>query len=373
MDDIKKKKKHKKKKSKKKRACTNCGAELTYLPGTDTISCQYCGHKEQIKVDKIAIKEIKLKKYLKKIGEKAHSEEVTMIQCKECGANQSIEENIKSLKCVYCSSPLLVSDSKKEEWILPGAVAPFQIGPKKCHQIFVKWVKSLWFAPNKLHKMALDAGNLKGLYLPYWTFDAQVEAEYEGMRGDYYYVDVPYTTIDEDGDTVTEERTERRIEWSYTSGFVEGFIDDILIKASHQKKNPIPNSVSNWNLNSLQPFNNDFLTGFITEKYTVSLKDGHSSAIKEVQNIVRRWAREDIGGDQQQVSSIDVELSEETFKHILLPIYMSVYKYNGKQYTFYVNGQTGQIGGKRPYSFWKIAFLILGILAFILLIVIILN
>ena len=51
-----------------------------------------------------------------------------------------------------------------------------------------------------------------------------------------------------------------------------------------------------------------------------------------------------------------MKLSEETFKHILLPVYVSSYRYNGKEYNFFVNGETGTISGSRPYSFWKIFF-----------------
>ena len=355
-------------KSELKKACVNCGAELLYAPGTTTLNCEYCGHTEEILATENSFEELELKDYLSKMGGQSHSEEISMLHCKNCGANQHVEENYKSLSCVYCNMPLIIEDTYKEDWIIPGAVLPFQINQEKAHQTFQKWVNGLWFAPNDLKKAAIDPENTKGLYLPYWTFDAQLYADYTGQRGDYYYVSVPYTTT-ENGKTVRRTRQERRTRWSYAQGNVKGFVDDTLIKASHQRSGIIPRTIAHWNLQELKPFNNDYLSGFITEKYTISLEKGHLKANDEAHLIAKNWARRDIGGDTQRVSSIDVRLTEETFKHILLPMYVSAYTFKEKQYNFFVNGQTGQLSGQRPYSFWKIFFLVIFILAVLLLVI----
>ncbi len=354
--------------SENKKSCSNCGAELTYKPSTTSIQCDYCGHEETIIQNQDGFKELELKPYLDKMGSSSHSEEIIMLHCKNCGANQHIEENYKSLHCVYCATPLIIEDAYKEDWILPGAIIPFQINQKESHQIFSKWVKNIWFAPNNLKKATLDPENTKGLYLPYWTFDAQLKASYTGQRGDYYYVNVPYTTK-VNGKTVQSTRQEQRTRWTSVQGNIKGFIDDTLIKASNQKKNNIPSKVTNWNLTALETFNTSFLAGFITEKYTIPLKEGHLSANIEAKRIATTWAKQDIGGDTQRVEEINMLLNNETFKHILLPVYISAYQYNGKKYNFYVNGQTGSISGKRPYSFWKIFFFVLLILSVIITIV----
>ena len=340
-----------------KKACINCGAELLYAPGTTELKCDYCGHTQEIPPEENAFKELELQKYLSEMGSLSHSEEITMLHCKNCGANQHIEENYKSLHCVYCSMPLIIEDAYKEEWILPGAVLPFQKDQKKAHAIFKNWVAGLWWAPNDLKKAALDPQNTKGLYCPYWTFDAQLVADYVGQRGDYYYVTVSYTNNKGQRST----RQERRTRWSPARGTISGFVDDTLIKASKQKAGVIPRAVALWNLKSLQPFNSSYLAGFVTEKYTIPLKDGHLKANKEAKNIATRWACRDIGGDTQRVSSLDMRLSDETFKHILLPVYVSAYKFKEKRYNFFVNGQTGAVSGQRPYSFWKIFLFILAI------------
>jgi DNA-directed RNA polymerase subunit RPC12/RpoP len=344
-----------------KKSCVNCGAELLYAPGTTELKCEYCGHTETITPTENGFEELKLKPYLESMGSQSHSEEIMMLHCKNCGANQHVEENYKSLRCVYCTMPLIIEDAYKEEWILPGAVLPFQIDQKKAHSIFQKWVSGLWWAPNNLKRAALDPQNTKGLYAPYWTFDAQLSANYTGQRGDYYYVTVPYTTT-VNGRSVTKSRQERRTRWTPASGRIQGFVDDTLIKASKQKAGVIPIAVAHWNLKELKPFNSSFLSGFITEKYTIPLKEGNLEANKEAKRIATLWACRDIGGDTQRVSSLDMKLTDETFKHILLPVYISAYLFNGKRYNFFVNGQTGAVSGQRPYSFWKIFLFILAIL-----------
>ncbi len=342
-----------------KKACINCGAEMKYQPGTENISCDYCGHQETITLDENGFEELELYPYLKEMGAQRHSEEVSMLQCKNCGATQHIEENYKSLHCVYCSMPLVIEDQYQEEWILPGAVLPFQIDQKKSYQIFQSWVKRLWFAPNKLKKASLDPQFTKGLYLPYWTFDAQLRAQYSGQRGEYYYENKRVRNAQ--GKMVNQRV--RKTRWYPASGEVSGFVDDTLVEASKQRKGRVPSKIARWNLKLLQPFNSSFLRGFVTEKYTIPLKQGHLAAKGEAEDIARRWCRQDIGGDTQRISHMNMQLSEETFKHILLPVYISAYRYNGKEYNFFVNGENGQISGTRPYSFWKIFLtVLLGIL-----------
>ena len=308
-----------------KKSCVNCGAELKYSPGTTSITCDYCGHKEEIQLNPNGFVELELYPYLEQMGSQLHSEEITMLQCKNCGANQHIEEHYKSLHCAYCSMPLVVDDAYKEDWILPGAVLPFQLDHKKSFQIFEKWVKGLWFAPNKLKKASIDPQFTKGLYLPYWTFDAQLFAKYTGQRGVYYYVTQSYT--DSQGNRKT--RNVRKTRWYPVSGKVSGFVDDTLINASKQKSGRVPTKITKWNLDKLQPFTSSFLAGFVTEKYTISLKEGHLKSKEEADRIAKRWCRRDIGGDTQRVTSMTVKLTEETFKHILLPVYISAYRYKG--------------------------------------------
>jgi len=337
-----------------KKSCANCGAALAFKPGSTHLECVYCGYEEFIEQSKSSFEELELSHYLKVVGDNAFTDKIALVKCKSCGSNQHIKENFKSLSCVYCSEPLLIEDVQKEGWIMPGAVLPFQIDKNQSRQLFFKWINSLWFAPNKLKKAALDPEKLHGLYVPYWTFDANLSANYSGMRGDYYY---ETRTIRTSKGTKTQQV--RKIRWSSASGSVKGFVDDILVSASAKRKNQIPTKIYGWDLKKLQTFNQQFLNGFVTEKYTVSLKEGHQTSFKRAKQIAHQWIRRDIGGDTQQIHHADITLKDESFKHILLPVYLSSYRYNGKLYQFFINGENGKISGDRPISYWKIFFAVL--------------
>ena len=353
------------KKSENKKACANCGAEMKFKPGSHQLKCEYCGYEEYIEQTKSSFEELELEHYLRVVGENAYTETIDLLHCKNCGANQHVEESFKSLDCVYCSEPLIKEDIEKEGWILPQAVLPFQLDAKKARSIFKNWVNGIWFAPSNLKKAALDPEGLHGLYIPYWTFDANLNAAYQGQRGDYYYETQKIRT--KNG---TRTQQVRKTRWSYASGSVKGFVDDILINASQKKQREVPNTISHWNVKELAPFNSKYLSGFVTEKYTVSLKEGHHQSFQEAKEIAYTWIRRDIGGDTQRIQDANIKLSDETFKHILLPVYISSYRFNGKEYLFYINGQTGSLSGTRPYSFWKIFFLVLFIIVIIAVIAI---
>ena len=347
------------------KSCANCGAELKFKPGSHQLNCAYCGYEEFIEQSKSSFEELELQHYLKVVGENAYTETIDLLHCKNCGANQHVEENFKSLDCVYCGEPLIREDIDKEGWILPGALVPFQLDAKKARLIFKNWVSRIWFAPNKLKRAALDPEGLHGLYIPYWTFDSNLSAAYQGQRGDYYYETKTVRTK-----SGVQTRQVQKTRWSHASGTVNGFVDDILINASEKKRRDIPSQIAHWNLMELVVFNSKYLAGFVTEKYTISLKDGHHQSFQEAKHIAYNWIRRDIGGDTQRINHADIKLSDETFKHILLPVYISSYKYNGKEYHFYINGQTGTLSGTRPYSFWKIFFLVLFIIVVFALIAI---
>ncbi len=337
-----------------KKSCADCGAALAFKPGSTQLECAYCGYEEFIEQSKTSFEELELTHYLKVVGDNAFTDKIDLIKCKSCGSNQHVQERFKSLSCVYCNEPLMVEDVHKEGWIMPGAVLPFQIDKTQSRQLFFKWINSLWFVPNKLKKAVLDPEKLQGLYVPFWTFDANLSALYKGMRGDYYYETRTVKTS-----KGTKRQQVRKTSWSSASGSVKGFVDDILVSATVERKNQIPKRIYGWDLKKLQPFHQQFLNGFVTEKYTVSLKEGHKASFKQAKQIAHRWIRQDIGGDTQQIHQAAITLEDESFKHILLPVYRSSYRYNGKLYSFFINGENGKITGDNPVSYWKIFFAVL--------------
>ena len=195
---------------------------------------------------------------------------------------------------------------------------------------------------------------MNGIYVPYWTFDADTKSSYTGQRGTDYYVT---RTVTRNGKK--QQVRQRKTRWRAASGRVARFFDDVLVLASRSLPKNYTDGLEPWDLSSLEPYKPEYLAGFRAEGYQVELQDGFTEARAYMDRMILRDVKYDIGGDRQRVSNVDTKISDVTLKHILLPVWLAAYKYRGKTYRFVVNGQTGRVQGERPYSAWKIAIAVL--------------
>lgn len=339
-------------------SCSNCGAELKYQPGTKTLICEYCDSKNEIHEEKTIIEELDFEKYIENLeAENLESEKI--ISCKSCSSSSVVDESLKSFHCPYCSAPLVQDDISEERFIKPSYLLPFNIEDEKITSLLSGWTNRLWFAPNNLKKAALSPIGLKGVYVPYWTFDVNTSSSYTGERGENYTVTVG---------SGNSQRTETRTRWHYTSGHVYLSFDDLIIPASGNISQKSLMELEPWNTSELVKANDQYLSGFITEKYKIKLKEGFQTAKIEIDDQIRSEIKSDIGGDDQRISSVNTQYNNIKFKHILLPVYVSSYRYNNKIYNFYVNGRSGKLVGQRPYSIIKIALAIIAAILLFLLV-----
>ena len=339
-------------------ACTNCGADLQYNPGTTELKCQYCGTTNEIPESNVEIQELDFNKYLTELADEEPQMTINVVKCEKCGATSSLEPNIQSASCPYCATPLIVNNAKEESIIKPSSLLPFKINKNEARSFFEKWVKSLWFAPNQLKKAHLLLDKFKGIYLPFWTYDSNTATNYLGQRGTYYYVNETYTTT-ENGKSVTRTRQVRKVHWTTVSGHVTDVFDDVLIPASKSLPEKYVRELEPWDLPNLKPFEESFLSGFISEKYQRNLKEGFEEAKIVMDNTIRQTIRRDIGGDEQRIINMNTSYSDITFKHILLPVYVCAYNFKQKIYQFLVNARTGEVQGERPWSWVKITLAVL--------------
>ncbi|MCC6180513.1 MAG: hypothetical protein IT237_01635 [Bacteroidia bacterium] len=340
--------------------CKDCGANLKYLPGTPYLNCEYCGVKNEIESNKeLEIIENDYETFLSDKASKEVKQEISTVKCSNCAASTTLPPNVTSSNCPYCDTPLVIKDASTSTIIKPSYLLPFKINNKEATQIFESWVSGLWFAPSKLKQYAQQSSEkLKGMYMPYWTYDTNTISNYAGMRGDHYYITETYT----DSQGKTQTRQVRRTRWSSASGTVYNEFDDVLIIASRSLPESLVNDLEPWDLKDLAAYNDKFLSGFITESYQTDLKTGFDKAKLKMRPVIESRVRQDIGGDEQQINSLNSEYNDITFKHILLPLWISSYKYNDKVYRFLINARTGEAQGERPYSAIKIVLFIATIL-----------
>lgn len=343
-------------------ACVSCGADLIYKPGTRHLVCSYCNAENDIPDIGEPVNENDFYAFIDNESATSLRMTISTVNCKSCGADTTIEPNIRSQNCPYCMNPLVVENTITDSVIQPKGILPFKLNKEEARNKFKSWVKGLWFAPNDLKKATLDPNRFNGMYIPYWTFDSLTTSRYMGQRGEHYYVNESYTVV-ENGKSTVKTRSVQRTRWFTVSGNVSHPFDDVLVVASHSLPLNYVEKLEPWDLENITRFDERFLGGFITEKYKLELKEGFDTAKTKMDTYIRTLVRRDIGGDEQRIISLQTDHSNITFKHILLPIYLSAFRFKGKVYNFLVNGRTGEVQGERPYSAWKIALLVIAVLA----------
>jgi len=345
--------------------CAQCGAQLRYTPGQTRLTCDHCGHVQDIAPTSDrrrarALLEHDLRAGLRDDLPAEASAEVRTTTCTGCGAQIEFSGASHATECPFCASPVVL-DSGAHRLIKPQALVPFQLTETEARGELTKWLAGRWFAPSTLLEYARKGRAMNGVYVPFWTFDAATRSSYTGQRGEYYY-ETRSVNVQVNGKTERREERVRKTRWYSASGRVARDFDDVLVMGSASLPPRLGNDLTPWDLGALQPYTPDYLAGFQAEGYTVSLADADQAAKASMARVIEGDVRRDIGGDEQRISSIDTDHSDETFKHILLPVWMAAYKYNGKSYRFLVNGQTGEVQGERPWSIWKITFAVLVVL-----------
>ncbi len=342
--------------------CVNCGADLRYSPGQTELTCENCGTVQKItaatKQGKTrALGELSLARGLRDDLPGAAMEDVRSTSCPSCGAVVEFTGASHATECPFCATPVVI-DTGTRRAIKPQAVVPFMFTESQARSSMVKWMGGLWFAPSALLEYARKGRALNGIYVPFWTYDAATQSSYSGQRGEHYY-ETRTVNVTVNGKTEQRQEQVQKTRWYSASGRVARDFDDVLVMASASLPQRLGNDLTPWDLGSLVPYTPDYLAGFQAEGYTVTLAEGHATARTIMASTINQDVRRDIGGDDQRINNVDTDFEDETFKHILLPVWMAAYKYNGKSYRFLVNGQTGEVQGERPYSIWKITFAVL--------------
>jgi len=298
------------------------------------------------------IEEYDFKSALRKLSDQRPQLMDKKIVCNKCGSSFTLTPYSISSNCPYCGTPA-ITDFVHE--ITPQSLLPFQITQKEAKERFKTWIGSLWFAPSAFTKYLNDGKKLQGYYLPYWTYDSNTVTRYRGQRGDTYYVTVTRTVV-RNGRQQRIRVQEPRIRWTPASGSVSVTFDDITIGASKTISRTIINSVEPWDTGQLKTFDEKYLSGFEAEEYTIGLDNGFEFAKAKMRSVIERSIRRDIGGDQQQIHSVDTRYHNVTFKNVLFPLWTASFEWKDKIYNYAINAQTGKIAGERPYSILKIIF-----------------
>lgn len=352
--------------------CNSCGARLVFSPGASALKCPYCGQENKPGMPVEHVQELDFYEYFARAAEQGESEEKQTVTCSSCSAISGVDKNISLVKCPFCGSQL-TAQAKGSRLIKPGAILPFKITRSRATEEFRQWLSGLWFAPGELKDYASASDGIKGMYIPCWTFDSRVTTQYEGQRGEDCFETEQYVEKDSQGNVVTRSRQVVRTRWHKACGGVVNTFDDVLVLAGKALPSQIVSSLEPWDLKNLVPYADEYMSGFQAEAYQLDLGAGFEKAKMIMDGGVRRSIERDIGGNRQQITAARSQYDSITFKHVLLPVWISAYRYRDNTYRFLVNARTGQVQGERPYSMFKMIMAGITVLFALLIIALLLK
>lgn len=337
--------------------CPQCGGVMDFDPATGNLKCPYCDYEEAIKIQEESPEKAEELDFYAAEHTANHDwgAETKTILCKACGAESIYDALQTSAVCPFCGSNQ-VMEQNEQDTIAPGGVVPFRISDEQASHLFHQWIKRKWFCP-KLAKDSAKPKRFKGIYLPYWTFDTDTFSSYQGEYG------IDHIVKDRDGDTHTET------DWYRTSGVHKEFINDELVLASQNHDMSMLHKLEPFDTENNKTYKPEYIAGFVAERYSLGLKDAWNIAkvsIKgKLKNQVSNKIKLEHHADHVRNIALGTDFNNITYKYLLLPIWISNFKYNDKVYQFMINGQTGKVAGKTPLSIPKIILTTVGIIVLI--------
>jgi hypothetical protein len=336
--------------------CSACGAQAEWNPGLHLLVCPFCGTSApfQVQPDGTVV-EHDLARALREApeGDRGWLTEKRTVKCQSCKAISVFDPARVGGRCDFCGSPALVDYEELKAPIRPQSLLPFKVAEAQVREQIRNWYASKWLAPGRLGRMAL-VDRIRGVYIPYWTFDAHVICPWQAEAGHYYYT----TERFRDNQGRSQTRQVRHVRWEPASGEVQHFFDDEPVPGTHGVSHALLAQVQPFPTAELVPYDTAFLSGFVVEHYQLILSEASQHSDVSMTRQLYEMCGAQVPGDTHRNLNIQPSFSGRTFKHILVPVWLLSYTYGNRAWQVVVNGYTGAIAGEYPKSPWKIALLV---------------
>ena len=351
--------------AREKFACPACGGEAVWNPAKGKLVCPFCGTESpaELAADG-ALVEHDLAAALRAIPDAARgfAAATRQVRCQSCNAISVLDPSRQAQNCAFCGSAQLVPYEETKPAFTPESVLPFRRSETEARDGIRAWYGRLWLAPSRLKSRALT-DTVRGVYLPYWTFDAQVEADWTADAGHYYYETETYVV---NGQTRT--RQVQRIRWEPAAGHVSHFFDDDLVCASVGVQPALVPGIEPFPTHDAKPYDAGYVAGWVVERYQIDLVGAAQRARAAMDAKLRALCAQQIRGDTYRNLVVHADYSRQTFKHTLAPVWLLSYTYGARRFQCLMNGVTGAVRGEYPKSPWKIALLVLAILIVVVIV-----
>lgn len=351
--------------------CAQCKGLLLFSPSQGALRCTHCRAVQTPTQSTLRVTEHDLLAALASQPRPAALPPLSELpaskvaRCRECGAQVVFSDGLVASYCTFCRAPTVLSQGEQRSSLRPESLIPFKVDRQQAMQIIGRWVRRLRFRPSDLVGRS-QTQRFVGIYVPYYTFDAEVESSWTAQAG-FHYSETETYEVTENGETVKKTREVQKTRWESRSGTRHDSYDDLLINAGRGLPSELASAVSDFKTAGLVAYVPDYLAGFLAEESSLDLAQAWRQGESAIRFFQEQRCSSDVGGDEQRDLSVESSLSSLSYKLVLLPFWVLAYRYRDRSYRIVVNGQSGRIEGEAPYATSKLIFLALAIVAALVL------
>ena len=325
--------------------CPSCGGAIEFDSHSQKMKCPYCDTEFDLetlkKYDEQLSKEAEQKDDISdwqtdpgKQWQEGETDGMNVYTCKSCGGEIVSDENTGATSCPYCGNPVILTERFRGA-LRPDMVIPFKLDKKAATEAYYKHIKGRPLLP-KVFRRENHIDEIKGIYVPFWLFDADVaaDARYKATKvrtwsdSDYDYTETSYYSVDRSGNM------------SFVSVPVDG---------SSRMSDDLMESIEPYKVADAVEFQTAYLSGYLADKYDVDAQQSTDRARERMKESAQDVLRDTVKGYASVIpENTNVRISGGDAKYALYPVWILNTTWRGKKYIFAMNGQTGRMTGDLP-------------------------
>lgn len=300
--------------------CPQCGGHMEHDASQRRLLCRYCGYAlstiEAIQ-DGASVAEEDFIHALATAKGHLHPQSTAVVECEGCGASYLLEPNAISFTCAHCGSSYAVTDYKHKDLIPPQGVIPFSIERGQAGRRLRAWLDD-----QRINGVRYF-GEIRGLYLPIWTFDVTGEAPYHYQRYD--------------GE-----------EWVNERGTELLLYNDLPVVASQRLPKHLADEIHSFDLSQMQSYDASQIAGWPAETYQLPARSAAMAARWFIVDRAKRQVKEKLYGRIRDLQLQSSALFISAYRLALLPFWLASYSYASEIYHAVINGQNGNVRAEQP-------------------------
>jgi hypothetical protein len=325
--------------------CPQCGAASRFDVQRGALGCTFCGWRHEQAPEQVgreAAAEAFTREALEQ-GAMGFGVDRKELGCSACGAVLALPDGALSTSCPCCASPqVALREGAGAVGLRPGALLPFRIQRERCQQLARAWLGQGWFHPPDLGKLA-RVESFAGIYVPYWTFSGDLRCTWQAEVGQ------ERTEREHDAQS-GQWKTKTVVDWQKRRGEVDLTVRDLLVPGTTRLSQVLLSRLDSFDLDGLVTYDPQLLAGFLAQTYDVTLPDAWQQGRHQMREQAREACMSDTGSSHVRHFKMEADLDGESWRHVLLPLWVSAYRYGDRTFVVLMDGVTGRVVGQKPVA-----------------------